>query len=106
MGMTLHDALVDIRAKKKAGFSFGGLDRVGICTLVHFEYAIKKSATQMKKLWVDWPKYSGEIDYPVPSPDPIDNAQSIFWGWKNKWTGEYGQLRYELLDYLIERTKP
>lgn len=37
-----------------------------------------------------WPKSTGNPDEPIPYKG------------LNKWTGEYGQLRYELLDFLIE----
>lgn len=37
-----------------------------------------------------WPKSTGNPATPIPYKG------------NNKWTGEYGQLRYELLDFLIE----
>lgn len=58
-----------------------------------------------------WPKWSGDIHYPVPVPanmglpelkagvhTPIDAYQYF----PNLWEGAYGALRMELLDFLIE----
>ena len=49
-----------------------------------------------------WPKYSGDIAYPVPSPNGKETPMYAYNYSDNLWTGEYGQLRYELLDFLIE----
>ena len=70
----------------------------------------------------DWPKYSGCNAYPVPSPDldpaeyePEDHREAAYAAYAaytylkaEAWdrTKHYGALRYELLDFLIERTKP
>ena len=48
-----------------------------------------------------WAKFSGDGKHPVPHPDftcPVAAYQLV----RDNWTGEYGQLRYELLDFLIE----
>lgn len=49
---------------------------------------------------VEWPKFSGDKLYPIPSPtgnDPMDEYDYS----DDLWTGAYGELRYELLDFLI-----
>lgn len=65
------------------------------------ECGICHNATVISGRWVytlvgylsqGWDKYSGNRTYPVPYKV----------GDTDKWTGEYGQLRYELLDFLIE----
>lgn len=43
----------------------------------------------------NWPKYSGHYTMPVPLPCPEKPTPT------NKWEGEYGALRLELLDFLI-----
>jgi hypothetical protein len=48
-----------------------------------------------------WTKHSGNFDYPVPSPIVTLNAVEAFES-LDSWTGKYGQLRRELLDFLIE----
>lgn len=54
-----------------------------------------------------WPKYSGNINYPVPAPGCLggpDMAKQaeVHYGC-DAWAGEYGALRRELLDFIIER---
>lgn len=46
--------------------------------------------------WRCWPKWSGSDMYPVP-------GDMLAYDFKPKWTGEYGALRRELLDFLIAR---
>ena len=56
----------------------------------------------MYELFNSWEKFSGNIFYPVPSPDNTLNEEDIYIKTKNVWFGEYGQLRIELLDFMIE----
>lgn len=49
-----------------------------------------------------WDKHSSDSLYPVPSPIEGVAPMDAYDDYDNKWTGEYGQLRYELLDFLIE----
>lgn len=66
-----------------------------------------------------WPKHSGCNKYPIPHPDwdraecddkeYHDAANTAYSCLKDDaWdrTKPYGALRYELLDFLIEETKP
>lgn len=55
-----------------------------------------------KEIFRTWPKFSGTLSYPVPSTNPELSAEACFHFTSDKWSGEYGQLRRELLDYLIE----
>ena len=43
-----------------------------------------------------WPKWSGHYVMPVPTPS-LEG-----WVLTHKWEGEYGELRRELLQFLIE----
>ena len=57
-----------------------------------------------------WPKYSGCIDYPVPSPycDDDRSPEDIYWSnsyAETLWSGDYGNLRIELLDFMIDYLK-
>lgn len=66
-------------------------------------------AHQLKTLFERWPKYSGTETYPVPSPDSTRSADSMFYyalDMDGMWTGPYGNLRKELLDFLIQETQP
>lgn len=56
--------------------------------------------------WIDqkvvkWGKFSGDIAWPVPCPKN-GSPKEAFLHIRNLWEGKYGQLRYELLDFLIE----
>ena len=48
-----------------------------------------------------WPKYSGNSTYPVPCPKGGDPQLAWSSHYPNLWQGEYGDLRRELLDFLI-----
>ena len=52
-----------------------------------------------------WPKFSGDADYPIDDPLGIESAYSIYDSDFPKWTGEYGALRFELLDHVIDFLK-
>lgn len=67
----------------------------------------------LKQLWKEWPKYSGNCNFPVPSPATVGNkglidslvysfAESAYWSLTNRWSGDYGTMRKELLLFLIE----
>ena len=52
---------------------------------------------------IQWPKYSGYISYPIPH-DKYHHPEAAYTKYP-KWSKrtKYGQLRYELLDWLIEQ---
>lgn len=59
----------------------------------------------MERVFVDWPLYSGDMKYPVPSPEysPHD-AYSEAGGTDRMWySGEYAENRMKLLDFCINR---
>lgn len=66
--------------------------------------------TVITELSKKWPKFSGIPSHPVPVPDSLLNnyrksgipSVEIYDTVLNKWVGEYGELRRELLDFLIE----
>ncbi|QJT71819.1 hypothetical protein TH1_137 [Shewanella phage Thanatos-1] len=55
-----------------------------------------------KELYSTWPKFSGNFSYPVPSPKGDVHPSKVYWSDTPKWTGEYGDLRKELLDHSIK----
>ena len=66
----------------------------------------------VEELVAEWPEYSCFPSFPI-RPTPYISAYvdvyDIFWrARRNKtlWVGEYGAARQNLLDFLIERTKP
>ena len=58
----------------------------------------------VRELMVQWPKYSGSYDYPVPSVDEGRTPSQCFYD-KALWDRdtEYGALRWELLEWLLEQ---
>ena len=64
------------------------------------------------KLAAEWPAYSSLPFYPIrPAPyiTTYSGAREGFWAARRTgalWLGEYGAARQNLLDFLIERTKP
>lgn len=75
---------------------FTAFKRRGICG--ELSYAIRKK--ELKRLFALWPKFSGCAVYPVPgSGVAFSRAVSS----KSLWSGEYGRLRKELLNFMIEQ---
>ena len=58
----------------------------------------------LKEVMAKWPKSSGSRLYPVPSPDP-ESPSVAYYTHNDLWNKntEYGRLRWELLDWLIEQ---
>jgi len=59
-------------------------------------------------LSANWPKFSGNEKYPVPSGKKDIHPVGAFQNTDDLWNKrtKYGRLRRELLDFLIEATKP
>ena len=66
----------------------------------------------VEELVAEWPAYSGFLSFPIrPAPyiTTYSGAREGFWAARRTgalWLGEYGAARQNLLDFLIERTKP
>ncbi len=76
---------------------------VGLCSNLSTGY-------YADELWLQeafraWPKFSGEIQYPVPHP--TQSPEQAYLGSCDPWgrENEYGRNRWELLDFLIERAQ-
>ena len=52
-----------------------------------------------------WPKAVDTWGFPVPCPGYTNSAEG-YHATEDKWAGEYGLLRIELLDWLIQETAP
>lgn len=65
------------------------------------EYYEKVEKFLAKCVFAKWPKFSGKLYAPIPH---VDGAYIAFARIYNKWdkSTEYGCLRWELLDFLIE----
>ena len=63
------------------------------------------AAWALETLCRKWPKATNCDGYPVPCPGYTDPAEG-YHATEDKWVGEYGLLRMELLDWLIQETAP
>ena len=54
----------------------------------------------LKQAFYTWPKFSGDVDFPINNPYNEISAQRAY-NYLPKWVGEYGELRFELLDHII-----
>ena len=85
--MTLLEQLIHMRENGPNDTS------VGICmNLVPYP--------DLEDLVKSWPKFSGETVFPVSHPSGTNSTG--YFNTPNKWVGEYGAARYELLDHLIQ----
>jgi hypothetical protein len=55
----------------------------------------------LQEQWVRWPMFSGNPTFPVPGPTG-ECAMDIYMNSPDVWSGAYGQLRLEMLDWLIK----
>lgn len=55
---------------------------------------------ELQRLFSLWPKYSGDQTFPIPGGYVA--YQSAAWS-TAMWSGEYGALRKELLNFMIEQ---
>ncbi len=81
---------------------FSAFKKYGICGEFHRYYhgAAAYGSSELWRLFRLWPKYSGSIDYPIPG------SYQAFWfaqKYGSMWSGEYGKLRKELLNFMIEQ---
>lgn len=98
----------------------------GICAMIHngvMDYFYKfnnyhdytkvffRINSYIKQYMEKWPKFSGNNSYPVPSPIEGEDPGKIFIDIMDSkdsegfWVCEYGALRIELLNFVIEEMK-
>lgn len=94
----IQDRLVDIYN------GFDRIDSVGICANlsntrlnIEFEKTVSLNAR-------NWKYFSGDRHYPVPSGDPEISPMQMYnnCDFDKMYTGNYGQMRLNLVEYLIE----
>ena len=98
------DAALDI---KEGNFD----EAYGICTNLsnkvnsQVELSARYDSCQiLKQAFQTWPKFGGDIQFPINDPYNKVSAHRAY-GTLPKWTGEYGALRFELLDHVIDLLK-
>lgn len=102
-----------------------GKSKEGICNQIVDNYqSIKRASTLnamyriCQSIWITWKYYSGSIHFPVPAPvkpshtpdEPImlnlqDGAALAAFLLSPRWTGSYGELRRDLLNFLISEVE-
>ena len=65
---------------------------------------IMRSSRILKRAFYTWPKFSGDVNFPINDPYNRVSAHGVYDDLP-KWTGEYGALRFELLDHVIDCLK-
>lgn len=110
--------LVKSVATKEIPNEINFLVQQGICgntsSIFHLQYDDKEQATRILnaiyediiyKILPQWKHFTGDIRYPVPRSyyDKEKPRYAYVACRQNKWIDEYGQLRFELLDFLIEK---
>jgi len=99
-----YEQIAEVLTSIKNKIDNGAIFYLGICRLVEC-----KIDSNLCNFWAKtradafecWDKFSGNWLYPVPSPDKEITPEDYYIE-HNKWTGEYGKLRMELLDHLID----
>lgn len=93
-------------------------EKYGICSqIVDFSregnFVPKYSCEDVDHLYEQWSEFSGDVDFPVPSPVPLrdetgallsrDRAAGRYYIVRpDKWEGPYGESRKRLLQFLID----
>ena len=98
------DAALDIKA---GNFN----EDYGICTNLSEEVNSQIRESEYYDSWqileqafYTWPKFSGDANFPINDPYNKVSARRVY-NDLPKWTGEYGALRFELLDHVIDYLK-
>lgn len=96
----LLDSLIDIKVNGPMIKSHGICDNLLEDDYLHGN--VEMWSADLEQLMTKWHKFSGDECFPVPSTDSSLEAWRKYLQTHNKWIGKYGQLRYELLDFLIK----
>ena len=104
----LHRELTRLRHDVTLGIQ---LNYNGICFNTIYDGAgsftleLASASRDLRDLCRKWPKAVNFDHYPVPCPGYTNPAEG-YHATEDKWVGEYGLLRIELLDWLIQETAP
>lgn len=102
--ISLLQKLKTVRRNVKEEELRGQVVRQAICyRLIDLDLE-PKELNILYRLFTAWPKSTGDTAFPVPSPDPERNRLTMYTYASAQgtiWTGEYGALRMELLEWMI-----
>ena len=105
----LHLALTDLREAVRSGIYLP----YGACNAIRLywyellggqcEIDLGTAIWRFRQLYMNWPKFSGDNQYPVPgglvgSQEAYTCASHCI---GEHWIGEYGKLRMEMIDFVI-----
>lgn len=79
---------------------------MGLCTNINNELCQSTSYAWRRispVLFRDWPLYSGLPKHPVPATSPEQSPFLAYMTTRNLYEGEYGELRINLANYIIDR---
>lgn len=80
---------------------FAAFKTLGICGEFNLRYdGCGNIREEFRRLFRLWPRCSGDTVYPVPG------GHEAFWfaiRYGSMWSGKYGKLRKELLNFMIEQ---
>ncbi len=100
-------ALLELRTQVQKG----DYPVTGICNFVYHSDDYEITSYYLSRAIRKWPKFSGDATYPVPcdgiTPKTaydlhLSDIRRCRWLWESE---EYGTVRRELLDFLIEHFK-
>lgn len=91
-------------------------NQFGICTVlkrklfclgVPAEEAHNRAYTYVAEIAPLWPEFSGDLSYPVPSPDTNFTAGDFYYNTMDRWAKDepYGAARRRLLAFVIRATE-
>ena len=95
-----HDVTLGIQSKYN-GICYNTL----YSSAGNFTIDLAGASWDLEYLCREWPKAANSVGYPVPCPGYTNSAEG-YHATEDKWAGEYGALRIELLDWLIQETAP
>lgn len=108
--------LLKIRKEsKKPSFDYTLRGSYGICYLIYKEFknhmgerpylSFEDVSNYVQLNCKDWDHFSGDARFPIPSHIKGLSPSDLFCSLEPRWSGEYGNLRRDLLDYLINKAR-
>ena len=80
--------------------------QAGICSFLDLEM-YRRHKVYMDHGWnygfnKEWEHFSGWLVYPIPDPEDLQSPSGVYHDTQNYWDGEYGALRWKLVDHYIQ----
>lgn len=108
----MNGTLLEVLRRLRAEIAAGNPPTVGMCVYVT-TYATARHVRHMKRMWVNWPMYSGDIKFPVPAFNEEGKQLAYMHAYPafsyayltgTLWdtTDHYGAARVALLNWLVK----